>query len=244
MIGEKMRAAVERRKAKIAKIGYPAYRAEMDEKKRMIIEQSQQQARAQYAQGLLERSGLGVKFFTRTFKAFTATKGNMEAYSVCVQIADGQRKKGVILSGPHGIGKTHLAAAVVIHMAAKGALVYFRNIVDLVDEVKDSFKTGTERVIDKVLEASVIVLDDVGAEHTKTDSGFIDSLLYKIVNRAYEGNKILIMTTNLDEFDFAKRYNTRIISRLHEMCDSICYTEKDARLDMVPTDEQMPFDTP
>jgi DNA replication protein DnaC len=239
-VEKRFRAAIERRAARIAEIGYPAYRAEVDAIKQRIIAESNQSAQVNYAKALLEKSGLGEKFFTRTFMSFRATPQNEYALNSCIDLVEGRREKGIIISGSHGIGKTHLAAAVVNAMANKGRQAYFRNIVDLVDEIKDSFKSGTERVIDRIFDASFIVLDDLGAEHTKTDSGFIDSLLYKIVNRAYEDNKTLIITTNLDEYDFAKRYNTRIVSRLHEMCDSIRYEEQDQRLE--PTDEKMPWD--
>lgn len=237
-----MKAAAERRKKKIAEIGYPAYRAAYDAETKRRLEAAEQHAHAKYAISLLKNSGLGEKFFTRTFDAFRATPHNETALDACAAIANGSSKKGVIISGPHGIGKTHLAAAVVIYMANHGNQVSFKNIVDLVDEVKDSFKTGTEAVINRILDASVIVLDDLGAEHVSKDNNWIDSLLYKIVNHAYEGNKTLVITTNLDEFDFAKRYNPRIVSRLHEMCDWIAFSERDARMEgFETTEERMPF---
>jgi DNA replication protein DnaC len=239
-IGEGMRAAAERRKKKIAEIGYPAYRAEYDAESNRRMQEANQAANAKHALKLLESSGLGEKFFTRTFMTFRGTPRNEPAMNACLDLAEGKRSKGLIVSGPHGIGKTHLAAAVVFRMAEKGVQVYFSNIVDLVDSVKDNFKTGTEPIINRILDAHIIVIDDLGAEHSAKDSNWIDSLLYKIVNRAYESNRILVITTNLDEFDFMKRYNMRIVSRLREMTDWISYDEDDARL--IATDEPTPFD--
>jgi DNA replication protein DnaC len=272
-LGEKMRAAAQRRKDKIAQIGYPAYKAEMDAKKQRMMEESNMGVQIKRAEMLLEKaekqeltkeeqqillsasaeirsryiilmlrqSGLGKKFFTRTFFTFRATPNNEVALNACIDLLEGRRTKGVILSGSHGIGKTHLAAAVVNGYAEKGKKASFANFVHFVKKVQDSFKTGTEPVIRDLIDSELLVIDDLGAEHTKIDSGWIDSILYEILNSAYEADLPVIVTSNLTDYDLARRYNTRIVSRLHEMCDWISYEDYDARMDMEPTDEVMPF---
>jgi len=189
------------------------------------------------------RSGLKKKFFTRTFYTFDCTEKNETAFNVCLDIVEGRRTKGVIISGPQGIGKTHLSAAIVNRYAEKGRKATFSNYVRFVKKVQGSFKTGTEPVIEALLDAEVAVIDDLGAEEVKEDSrAWHDNLLYDVLNSAYEAEIIIIITTNLSDQNFAMRYNPRIVSRLHEMCDWVEYSERDRRTDMIETNEKMPFE--
>jgi DNA replication protein DnaC len=233
-------AAHERVEKKIAEMGFDAYMDMREAEEERILREAQNKDSAELITKLLEKSNLGKKFFTRTFDTFEVKDENEKAWAICYDIAAGKRKRGVVLSGHHGIGKTHLAAAVVNWMASKGHSVRFGNIVDIVEKVKDGFKTGTEEVIKNILNADLLVIDDLGAEHSKNESNWIDELLYKIINRAYEDDKTLIITTNLSDIELTGRYNQRIISRIREMCEVIEYSGDDHRFEA--TDEKTPWD--
>lgn len=196
--------------------------------------------KATYMNIRLKRSGLGRKFFDRTFASFRADGNNDKALVACLEIAQGERTKGVILKGDNGIGKTHLAAAVVNWWAGEGRRVYFGNMVQMVKKVMNNFSTGTEKIIERFLDCDLLVLDDLGAEHWKKDSTWVVDFLYEILNAAYEDNKIIIVTTRLPELDLMERYGKDINSRLAEMCDYIEYTGKDRRFE--PAGEATPFD--
>jgi DNA replication protein DnaC len=237
-------AATERRAKRIAEVGYEQYRAEYEAESARRLREAEIKSNAEYSMRILENSGLGRKFFSRTFNTFKVAPKNERVWEACCAIANGTRTKGVLIAGPNGVGKTHLAAAVVLALAKKGRRVTFRNMVDLVAEYKDGFKTGTEKVIARVLDGDLIVLDDMGAEYSKDDSSWVNEMLYKIVNRTYEDNKILIVTTNLSDLEFTYRYSSRTTSRIYEMTERIEYSDDDHRLfEPLDDDEPTPFDT-
>ncbi len=240
---EKMKAAALRNKARIAEIGYTAFKVNSEvDKERMLREAAKADTVAQ-TKAILEGSGLGKRFFERTFDTFKVNPENEQAFDACYAIANGTRKQGIILKGSQGIGKTHLAAAVINWLADRGRKVSFENMVKLIKKVQDSFNTGTESVIKRFLDCDVLVLDDLGAEAVKNE-GWLKSLLYEILNTAYEDEKTVIITTNLDNLSMTERYGDRITSRISEMCEWIEYHDADHRREFEPLDddEPTPFD--
>ncbi len=214
---------------------------ELTEKEKKILLKSDIETRVKYIKLLLRKSNLGKKFFTRTFETFEVNPENEPAHEACYNLASGKRTKGILISGANGIGKTHLAAAIVNYLAEKGTQVYFQNIVDLKDELMNNFRNGTEKIMGKMEKCQVLVLDDLGAERSKENSTFIEELIYKIVNRAYEDERSIVITTNLENEDIIIRYGDRTMSRLLDMCDFIHFDSRDRRGDFEPTDELMPF---
>lgn len=235
---ERVKAANERRKKRIQEIGYEAYHNEYEARKNQILYEATLKGNVENAKNLLIMSKLGKRFFQRTLENFRVNDNNQYAFDVCCDIANGKRVKGVILSGSHGIGKTHLAAGIINKMASEGQKAYFGNITDIISEVMDNLKSGTDKVISRFLDGKLLVIDDLGAENS---SNMSMEILYKIINRAYEGNKIIIITTNLSEYEFTARYGIRISSRLHEMSEWIRYSDDDNRLEFVKSTEPTPF---
>lgn len=117
---EKMKAATLRNKARIAEIGYTAFKVNSEaDKERMLREAAKADTVAQ-TKAILEGSGLGKRFFERTFDTFKVNPENEQAFDACYAIANGTRKQGIILKGSQGIGKTHLAAAVINWLQIEG----------------------------------------------------------------------------------------------------------------------------
>ena len=101
--------------------------------------------------------------------------------------------------------------------------IIFVNTVDLLDEIRESFKleqdemaVGIEAIAAQV---DLLVLDDIGAERV-TD--WVLERLYKLVNRRYMDCCSTIVTTNLDEQKLSDRVSYPLVSRLYEMCPKQC----------------------
>ncbi len=141
-------------------------------------------------------------------------------------------ERGLLFMGLPGSGKTHLATAVLKEVIARtGATGLFADVRDLLRKIRDTYnpvvKSTELDVIRPVMDAQILVLDDIGAEKI---TEWVDETMTLIVTTRYNRNLPTIFTTNhLDkEFDphsladsLMERVGARIHSRLHEMCDFI-----------------------
>jgi DNA replication protein DnaC len=146
---------------------------------------------------------------------------------------------GLLLIGPCGVGKTHLATAIVASLIQrKGVPCLFYDFRDLLKEIQDSYNPISHnselRVLAPVYEAEVLVLDELGASKP-TD--WVRDTMTQIINKRYNDKKITIFTTNyLDEVTnpneetLTDRVGLRLRSRLHEMCKVVKITGDDYRL--------------
>ena len=145
---------------------------------------------------------------------------------------------GLLLLGPCGVGKTHLAVSllkqVVLEKGDRGIFYDFR---DLLRDIQGSWnavsQTSEFEVLGPVLSAEVLVLDELGAN--KPTEWVRDTIAY-IINWRYNEKKITIFTTNYPdaptrqgEETLTDRIGFRLRSRLFEMCKAVEIGGKDFR---------------
>lgn len=76
-----------------------------------------------------------------------------------------ERKIGLYLYGDFGVGKSCIAGAMVQELAQRDVSVYMVYVPEFFRELKESIQDGsTNEKIEALKQASVLVLDDIGAE--------------------------------------------------------------------------------
>jgi DNA replication protein DnaC len=144
---------------------------------------------------------------------------------------------GLVLSGTVGVGKTHLAVSVLKALTERGFGCLFYEFGTLLKEIQDSYNSDTRtselRVLSPVLDAEILVLDELGASKP-TD--WVRDTMAHIINTRYNDRKLTIFTTNylderINERDetLEDRIGVRLRSRLYEMCRTVVITGADYR---------------
>ena len=129
--------------------------------------------------------------------------------------AQGERPNGwLMLMGPYGVGKTHLAVAAAVVRRNRGDDVYFSTVANLLDHLRAAYSPDSAvahaDLLMRISSAQLLVLDDMGAER---NTPFAEDKLFQIVNHRYEERLPTIITTSnrLSDIDTAR---PRIASRL------------------------------
>ena len=146
--------------------------------------------------------------------------------------------RGLLLIGLPGVGKTHLAVAIlkkcISDRAAHGLFYTTSDLMALLRSTYTGEEKATEsQVLRTMTAADVLVLDDVGRERA---TEWRDEMLHLIVNTRYSERRLTIFTTNFDigsdttDPDTLQcRVGFRVYSRLHEMCEFIHLDAADYR---------------
>jgi DNA replication protein DnaC len=149
-----------------------------------------------------------------------------------------QSPRGLFFEGHPGVGKTHLAVALLrdaIRTAGARGLFYdTRDLLRVIRSTYDpSIRTTEIEILRPVMNAELLVLDDLGAEKT---SEWVEETMNLIVNTRYNEKRLTIFTSNyLDTPDATDpnalvcRIGHRMRSRLHEMCEFVTMDGADYR---------------
>jgi DNA replication protein DnaC len=157
---------------------------------------------------------------------------------------------GLLFVGPTGVGKTHLAVAVLRELISKGVECLFYDFRDLLKTIQDSYnsvsQTSELRILQPVLDVEVLLLDEMAP---LSPSDWVKETLAYIINSRYNQKKITLITTTIPRDasrgreqvlepsgesipDFERtlgQLGATLLSRLYEMCKLVEMSSDDFR---------------
>jgi DNA replication protein DnaC len=155
---------------------------------------------------------------------------------------------GLLIIGPSGLGKTHLAVAALKRLAEKGFHCLFCDYRELLKQIQNSYNPSVQatelEVLRPVFETEVVLLDDLGAVKP---SEWVWDTVSIVLNARYNEKRTTLITSNFIDGPSANaegatgprraarpetlgdRVGERMRSRLFEMCRLVVMNGKDYR---------------
>ena len=136
----------------------------------------------------------------------------------------------LLFVGGTGLGKTFLSACIADVVVDKGFSVAYESAPQLFSKLeKDRFNPDEESrlAVANLQKCDLLIIDDLG---TEMPGSFVTAALYSLVNQRLTEGKSMIISTNLNIDEMAKRYSPQIASRLQGNFRGLTFVGQDIRV--------------
>lgn len=190
-------------------------------------------------------SGMTERALRQTFEHFHITADNRSAHAACAGYAENfaqmlprrgassPGRNGLLIMGPCGTGKTHLAFAIANHLLSQGTPVIAMTAIELLGRIKRTYAKNAggvdeDDILRTYAAVPLLVIDDLGKERA---SEWTASTIYSIIDRRYNAMLPTIITTNYSEAELIDRLTpagtvdkltaAATLDRISEICRAV-----------------------
>ena len=141
-----------------------------------------------------------------------------------------QHSGNLLFVGGTGLGKTFLSACIAKTVTDRGYSVVYETASRLFAKLERAKFSGDEEArkeVEKYSKCDLLIVDDLG---TEMPGQFVTVALYSLVNERLLENKPMVISTNLNVDEMARRYSPQIASRLHGGFNRLTFVGEDIRV--------------
>lgn len=136
----------------------------------------------------------------------------------------------LLFVGGTGLGKTFLSACIARAVADRGYSVVYESAGHLfgkLEQAKFSPSEEARREADRFTDCDLLILDDLG---TEMPGQFVTAAFYTLLNDRILAGKPMVISTNLNIDEAARRYSPQIASRLQGSFQGLTFVGEDIRI--------------
>ena len=143
-------------------------------------------------------ASLPARYAKARFDKFNNTSGNCRQGCQFVKTWAANYKpgvKGLLISGPVGVGKTYLLACIVKTLAARGIPCKFVDFFQLINSIKGAYSDNRsdQSIIEPLVNIEVLVIDELGKGR---NTEFELTILDQMIMGRYNQDRVIVASTN------------------------------------------------
>ena len=155
-----------------------------------------------------------------------------KTFKICQRFANGfgPGSGNLLFVGGTGLGKTFLSASIARTVAERGFSVAYETASHLFSKLEQNRFSPSEETraqVARLNSCDLLIIDDLG---TELPGQFVTAALYNLLNDRLMAGKSMVISTNLNIDEMARRYSPQIASRMQGSFTRLTFVGEDIRV--------------